>query len=289
VQELIIESGDERLAASYSPAGDVAVVALHGASEGTRDSDLLQHLHRLLPPIGVGVVTFDRRGEGRSSGVPSRGRFNVQALDAIAVATSIDVRKVGLWGYSQGAWIAPIAAGDSDTISFVVGIASTGVTPSRQMTYAAMEHLRRNGCNEQTVRRVFNLRRDFESVIHGGEVDREDLARRLANASNEEWWEWAFLPESPLDPSKRAQWIEEMAYDPLPSFRRVSVPLLLFYGEDDEWSPVVESVAAWRAAQGDRAEIVVIPDVGHDLCDSRGSVSGVYESQLVKWLRSLTL
>jgi pimeloyl-ACP methyl ester carboxylesterase len=287
--ELVIQSGGAELAATYTPAGEVVVVALHGAAEGTRDSQLLQHLHRLLPPVGVGVVTFDRRGEGESSGVPSRGRFDVQVRDAIAVITSIDVDAVGLWGFSQGAWIAPLAAASSDAVSFVVGVASTGVSPSRQMSYASAEHLRRDGYDNQVIRRVVNLRRSFESEVHGGEVQREDLVRALANASEEPWWESAFLPESPLDPSRRAEWIEEMDYDPTPSFRDVSVPVLVFYGEDDEWSPVAESVAAWREAQGDRAEIVVIPGVGHDLCDSYGVVSPVYEAQLVSWLRGLML
>ena len=145
MHELTVESDDARLAASYSPAGDVVVVALHGASEGLRGSFLLEHLHRLLPPIGIGVVTFDRRGEGASSGEPSRGDFPTQVLDALAVARSIDAGSVGLWGFSQGGWIAPLAASESQTISFVVGVASTGVTPSRQMMYAAAEHLRRAG------------------------------------------------------------------------------------------------------------------------------------------------
>src|SRR5262249_23748458 len=65
VLDLTIErDGGATLAASYSPAGDTAVVALHGASEGTRKGVLYEHLHRVLPPRGIGVVTFDRRGEG---------------------------------------------------------------------------------------------------------------------------------------------------------------------------------------------------------------------------------
>jgi alpha/beta superfamily hydrolase len=73
--ELFVRQRGVALAASYSPAGDTAVVALHSASGGTRDDPLYRHLHELLPPAGVGVVTFDRRGEGESTSEPSRGRF----------------------------------------------------------------------------------------------------------------------------------------------------------------------------------------------------------------------
>src|ERR687896_265653 len=93
--ELRTERGDATLAASYSPAGTTAIVALHAAGEGTREGLLYRHLHEVLPPAGIGVVTFDRRGEGESTGDASRGRFDVQAKDALdgrdAVGTD-DVR-----------------------------------------------------------------------------------------------------------------------------------------------------------------------------------------------------
>src|SRR5204862_95957 len=78
-------SGAAELAASYSPAREPAIVALQGAGEGTRESPLYPHLHDLLPPAGIAVVTFDRRGEGESTGDSSRGRFDVQVDDALAV------------------------------------------------------------------------------------------------------------------------------------------------------------------------------------------------------------
>jgi len=128
MEELRIDRGGIMLAASYSPAGDAAIVALHGASEGTRDSALYGHLHKLLPPTGIGVVTFDRRGEGESSGEPTRGRFDLQVEDALAVIDAVDAKLVGLWGISQGGWIGPLAA--ASEVAFLVLIASTGVTPS---------------------------------------------------------------------------------------------------------------------------------------------------------------
>jgi len=95
-QELTIRNGLVSLAATYSPAGSTAVVALHGAGAGTRDYQLFRHLHDVLPPAGIGVVTFDRRGEGHSTGDASRGRFAIQAQDALAVREAIDVPRVGL-------------------------------------------------------------------------------------------------------------------------------------------------------------------------------------------------
>ena len=101
-----------------------AVVAVHGAERGVRDWYLYEHLHRVLPPAGIAVITFDRRGDGASTGEPSRGRFEQQANDALAVieqatnAVDLDPERIGLWGISQGGWVAPLAATMSDRVSW---------------------------------------------------------------------------------------------------------------------------------------------------------------------------
>ena len=67
MEDLSVAVDGATLAASYSPAGEKVVVAVHGAAHGTRDHPLYRHLHEVLPPAGIGVVTFDRRGDGAST------------------------------------------------------------------------------------------------------------------------------------------------------------------------------------------------------------------------------
>ena len=50
--------------------------------------------HTLLPPAGIGVVTFDRRVEGESTGDSTRGRFALQTEDAPAVVEAIGAKRV---------------------------------------------------------------------------------------------------------------------------------------------------------------------------------------------------
>ncbi len=168
---------------SYSPAGDAAIVALHSAGEGTRDGLLYEHLHAVLPPVGIGVVTFDRRGEGESTGDASCGRFDVQVRDALGMLNAIDAERVGLWGYSQGGWIAPLAAVASDRVAFLVLVASTGVTPSEQMAHSTAEQLRLDGYHEAVVERALDLRRRFDDWVHGlGRRRRRDRANPAGRA-----------------------------------------------------------------------------------------------------------
>jgi hypothetical protein len=285
VRDLRIEHEGITLAASYSPAGKTAIVALHAAGEGTREGPLYQHLHEVLPPAGIGVVTFDRRGEGESTGDASRGRFDVQTRDALAVLEAVDAERVGLWGYSQGAWIGPLAATRSDRVAFLVLIASTGVTPSEQMMYATAEQLRLAGYDDAVVARALALRRAFEDWVHGDREREEELAADLWTAIDEPWFGMLYLPPSLLDEEGRGLWIEEMDFDPCPVFERVRVPTLLFYGASDSWTPVAPSVEAWRNARGEDVDIVVVAGAEHDLTLPDGSLAPEYDRTLVEWLR----
>lgn len=288
MEELRIEGDGFELAASYSPSGSTAIVGLHGAGEGTRESPSLRHLHELLPPHGIGVVTFDRRGEGESTGDATRGRFDLQADDALAVVRAIDAERVGLFGYSQGGWIAPIAAAQSDEVAFLVLVASIGVTPSEQMMVAVERQLRLAGYGDDVVDRALDLRRRFEHWLHEvAPAPDEQLSADLWAAVDEPWSGQLWLPPTLLDEEGRRLWIEEMDYDPTPTFERVRVPTLSFYGELDSWAPVEASVEAWRTARGDAVELVVIEGAEHDLTLPDGSFAREYDERLVEWLRAL--
>jgi pimeloyl-ACP methyl ester carboxylesterase len=266
------------LAVSYSPAGSTALVALHGAARGTRDSSpLYRHLHETLPPHGIGVATFDRRGDGESDGEPTRGRFEAQARDALAVAAALGADRVGLWGFSQGAWVAPLAATLSGDVAFVVTIAATGVTPAEQMLYANRRQLELAGFGPEAVEQACTLRLQLEAWVHDSGPPPD-----LAAAVDEPWFPLTHLPTSTFDEEAKKQWIAEMDFDPRPVFAAVRVPALAFYGELDSTSPVEPSVAAWPPA----VKVVVVPQAEHDLRLPDGTLAPLYEETLVDWLTS---
>jgi pimeloyl-ACP methyl ester carboxylesterase len=289
VRDFAVDRGDAVLAGSLTlpdrtPAP--ALVAVHGAEAATRDYALYRHLHTVLPPAGLAAVTFDRRGEGASTGDPSAGRFDLLAADAIAVVEhaaalpEIEPARIGLWGISQGGWVAPLAAAHSNRIAFLVLVASAGVSPAEQMRWAVPRQLRLAGYGDDAVALQTAARAELEEVVHGrGSPER---AQELLEAgSREPWWPLAYLPDRLLDDEERRQWIEEMDFEPEPVFAAVRVPTLLVYGEDDDWMPVDLSVEAWRRARGDEVEVVRLPGVGHEPIGSRA-----YEEALLEWLRA---
>src|SRR6185503_2817746 len=96
------------------PGPHPAIVPLHGASDGSRDQFLFRHLAKVLPPRGIAVARFDRRGDDVPLDLQVQDAMRV--VDELAARPDIDAERVGLWGFSQGAWVAPLAASRSTKI-----------------------------------------------------------------------------------------------------------------------------------------------------------------------------
>jgi dipeptidyl aminopeptidase/acylaminoacyl peptidase len=264
------------------------LVVLHGAAAGERDWYVYEHLHRVLPPAGVAVVTFDRRGEGASTGEASRGRFEQQAEDALAVIdhvareAELDPEHIGLWGISQGGWVAPLAATMSDRVAFLVLVASCGVTPGEQMRWTAGVQTRREFGDEAgaEAERLWEVALEW---MRGG--DRAPLEEAVAEAKTKPWRKTAWFPEEAPPDEARGEVRTELDFDPAPVFARVRVPTLLVYGDEDEWIPVEESIRVWREARRHDVDVLVVSGVGHEPAHDE-EPSPVYEEKLVSWVRS---
>jgi len=243
----------------------------------------------VLPPRGIAVARFDRRGDD----VP----LELQVEDVMGVIADlerrpeIDPRRIGLWGFSQGAWVAPLAASRSDKIAFLVLLASTGVTPADQMLYGTAKHARMAGYSEEAANRIASARRVVDDFRRGkASPDAAQVA--IDTIRDEPFFEFAYLPARVDGPMS---W-PDMDFDPEPIFAGVKVPTLLFYGEDDEWSPIDASTVTWkRAAQrarNDAVTIIRLPGTAHAPTlggvESIEAISPDYELTLVDWLGEVT-
>ena len=173
------------------------------------------------------------------------------------------MNRIGLWGFSQGAWVAPIAAESLAETCFLVLVSSAAVTPARQMIFGVGEQLRRAGYPASVISRVVSLRERFAAWAGGADDAR--LADDLATSAREPWWPLVYLPAELPDAADRAAWHEEMSFDPLPIYARIRLPTLIFYGGDDIWVPVDESLANWASLEVPNVKSVVIPNARHDM------------------------
>ena len=289
--EAEIDADGATLAASVSlPEAEhlpaPTLVALHGASAGTRDGQLYAHLHRALPGAGFGVATFDRRGEGASTGEPSRGRFAEQAADALAVVEyvgaldGVDPDRIGLWGHSQGAWVAPLAAGGNEAVQFLVLVASCGVTPGEQMRFAATTQVR-TAVDERASKAAANLWTLVLEWLDG--APREPVESAIERARRLSWWPLVHLDDELPADDQRETLRQELLFEPAPVFAATDVPTLLVYGPEDDWIPVRASIDTWRRARRSGIELALVPGTRHaPVVD--GKIAPLYNHALLAWL-----
>ena len=270
------------------PGPHPALIGLHPANDRSRDHFLFRHLAAVLPPIGMAVLRFDRRGDD----VP----LELQAEDAqsaVALLRSradIDRTRIGLWGFSQGAWVAPLVAGRSDDIAFLVLVASTGVSPAEQMLYGTAKHAREAGFGDDAVERLLALRRTVDDWRRG-RVARELAQAAVDAVAGEPWFEHAYVRRELGD----GIW-PNMDLDVEEVFSRVRAPVLLFYGEDDEWQPIEASIATWERAarRAGNSDVTVVRVAGARHAPTLGDredasrVAPEYEKHLVAWLTQRT-
>ncbi len=260
-----------------------AVVCLHPANDPTRDHFLFLHLESLLPPLGVAVARFERRGND----VPfvDQARDAEAVLDALAARPDIDATRLGLWGFSQGAWVAPLVASRWPRVAFLILVAATGVSPVEQMRYGTVRQARAAGHTEADVAALLALRAAFEGFARGSRP-RVEVQALIDRAKSEPWFEAAHVrPELPEGPG----FWPDMDFDPAPAIAAVRVPTLIFYGEDDEWQPTDASAAAWERAGTRDLMIARIPGTGHAPTSPGGSdVASVlprYTDTLSAWVK----
>ncbi len=242
------------------PDGPVVagLVTLHGASDARARQPLFDQLAQALTPRGIAVLSFDRRAVA-SGDTP----LDVQAADAVAAVAALTERldrPVGLFGFSQGAWAATLAAADP-AVRFLVVLGCSGVSPAEQMRYFTDEQLRRRGFTPHDRARNLELRGLLEARVRGDAVAPGDrlLARALRSASREAWFSSSGLPATP--PPEGAVWAD-MDFDPVPTFAAVRAPVLALWGEDEECVPRQVSRQRWQDAGAD-VQLVDLPGCGH--------------------------
>ena len=284
---LVLRCRDARLEASLArPEGTcrAAVAALHPADDPSRRQFLFEHLATVLPERGVAVLRYDRRPAPPDRDVPYELQAEDLAHGLAALAEVTGPVPTGLWGFSQGAWVALLTAARRADIAFLVLVGCSTVSPARQMRYGTAEQLRRAGFGPGCLAELAGLRAAYED-FQRGRLARPQAQRVVDAHADRAWfglsWVPRVLPEAP-------DW-DDMDFDPAASIGQVRCPVLAFYGAD-EWVPVPESIAVWRAAYADPARLAIHELAGtthHPTYGGRrelAAISPEYTARLTGWL-----
>jgi dienelactone hydrolase len=188
--------------------GGPAMVMVHGAGTGPRDKYRAEA--EAFTRAGITTLSYEKRSAGYSQTERSYSRLAddaVAAVDLLRTQPGVDPADVGLWGISEGGWVAPLAASRAPGTAFLVVVGANGVQPLRQQTWADALKVQLAG-------------------VQGSLVDAASSGSyRLINSMG-------LFPEP--------------YYDPAPVLRGLTLPVLGIWGAVDRATPAAESAAAFR-------------------------------------------
>jgi pimeloyl-ACP methyl ester carboxylesterase len=302
--DVTFTNGAVRLAGTLkrprSPGPHPAIAIVHGAGSHTRHSHAA--IQALYAAHGVAVLAYDKRGSGESQGDGETATFEELSGDAAAAIEllvrdpGIDARRVGLWGHSQGGWLAPLAATRSSAVRFLILVSGTTWRAGPQTSYWTERSLRAAGRPEAEVAAAVAYMRRVVAVADAGGKGWDELAPAVEEARRAPWGESTVLPASRED---LLAW-QGYAFDPIPVLRRVRVPTLAVWGLGDVNVPPEASARELRAIfqeTGVPLRVESFPGADHELKltttgnpddwpTSAGYPAG-YFRLLVEWVRGL--
>ena len=249
-----------------------AVVYIHGSGGGTRG--YFSSLPFILATQGVASLVYDKRGSGGSSGNRHISTFEKLADDALAGVRllrsrkEIDSRHIGLYGHSQGGWVAPLAASRANgSVSFVVAVAG----PAKDFEHQTDDEIRNvmleRGFTVTDVEKALEHQHLWWRVVRQ-KAPYEELLRANEKVQSAPWSRFVFSaslpPDTTLDPPG--------AYDPAPVLQRLRVPLLAIYGQRDNRVMGAENARLMeeylRRGRNPDFTVRVFPRANHDILDA---------------------
>ncbi|MAO65850.1 MAG: hypothetical protein CL666_12725 [Balneola sp.] len=228
-EEVVFKSGDVvingRLVLPDSAENVPVVIFMGGLYEWgdlhpQRESFIRENLEAVFPPAGIGVLYYDPRGIGESTGRWGRATTTDFAKDARAAIQylsqrrEVDTQRIGLVGMGEDGWVAQIVASDyPDEVKFVASLGTAPFNAYRQLV------------NEY-----------HSDYICSGETEEVALQKAEQKAlSHQNWVSWLPLTKSWRHMNNKRD------FDPAPYIKKIEIPALFLFGENDghvysEWA-----------------------------------------------------
>ena len=228
----------------FTPDGEgpfPAAVIIHGSGTSNRQNRWYLTLTKHLQDNGVAVLLPDKRGSEKSSGNWRTSSFEDLATDTVAAIEFVETQEltpvsgVGIIGMSQGGWIAPIVARDTDDLEFIVSMVGSAVTPNEQLLFEEDHNVRQMGFLPGVSYVIAQI-----STRH----IRHFVMPEIYDAVGD--------------------------YDPIPLWGQVDIPVLAILGSEDTNVPSAESAARLEALGSDSIQVVIYEGSGHAVQDPPG-------------------
>lgn len=269
--EVRFENGSVTLAgAVLAPRGagqyPAAVLTPGSGPEGRWASRFLADY---LARRGVVALIYDKRGVGTSNGDWRASTLADLAGDAraavgvLAARRDVDRARIGYFGHSQGAYLAPLVAQSPDVHWLIAADGNVG-PQYRQDLFRVDTSLAKRYAGDD-LRNATAVYAEFVDVARNG-LPHDQLRADETKFTSAPWLGDLAIPD---DQSWIWSWYRLVGNaDNSAAWRAVRVPTLLVYGERDEIVPVRESIdgiSALLAPQHDEPAVRIFAGADHTL------------------------
>lgn len=233
-----------------------AIILIDGSGKTQRKMSYA----RAIAEKGIAVLTYDKRGVGKSGG-KYRERRNASAsnlkllaedavagIDLLTDHENIAGHRIGIWAGSQGGWIAPLTASLSSNVSFMVLLSSPSVSVSKEMKYSKLAENNPD---------VFT---DYSPEQIEEKINRKSIFQCF-----------------------------QADFDPHPYLEEINIPVLWIYGGKDRSVPVSSSLRVIDKLEKDNFEIKIYSECGHSLRFPKGKSAPAKEVNefFINWIHNL--
>jgi fermentation-respiration switch protein FrsA (DUF1100 family) len=289
-----------------------AVILITGSGAQNRDEEILGHkpflvLADYLTKKGIAVLRFDDRGVAKSTGdfkTATTMDFanDVQAgVDYLKNRKEIDKSKIGLMGHSEGGVIAPIVAGNSKDIDFIVLLAGTGIRGDKLILLQKEKIERQMGAPENDIQKSQEILKGAYDIILASSAIDDNLKAKISSYFKLKYDDKMSEQEiSGLTSKITSPWmICFLKFDPSTALEKVKCPVLAINGDKDLQVPAGVNLDAINkaVAKGGNKKITtkVLPNLNHlfqecktGLPDEYGTIEQTFSpialEEISKWI-----
>ncbi len=214
------------------------VVLVHGSDDETREMGFL------IPYFvahGLNVVSYDQRGTGDSAGDWHSASVNQKADDVLAILAAlaqnpaVDAKRIGIWGTSNGGWVAPIVATRYPLAFMILRSAPSESVQDNVLFEIRQQLAQHHKFSARQIADAVSFEREvFASILTNSNWPR--TARLLEAASDQPWLGYTRIPDGFTAPPETAllqQLQAVLGYDPAATLEQVKTPTLALFGALD--------------------------------------------------------
>lgn len=265
----------------------------------------------MFASMGVATLIYDKRGNGASTGrfydslpIEELAADVLAGVKYLKTRPDIDPKQIGLRGDSQGGWVVPFVAAQSTDISFLIVKSASGLNTWDNGLYEMENDLRLEGFSESDIARARKVAALFNEMLSNRGDGWANVRSAIERTKNEKWFRLARVPDSLPETPEAAnlRWVErerKYLFDPLPSWEKIKVPVLILNGGLDRNVPSRDSLTriemALKKANNKNYAIHFYPNADHQLWvvqrmgqrEGRSKQVGLYHP-MIEWLLART-